>query len=617
MPVVKKQTSSVKKPQPAPPKKPTAPIVKPAQPATPAPKQPVKPAPTGTQVQGGQAGTAKPKPQAAPVPAAKLPLPKAAPVKPAKPQLASGKPTLKPVSLRYEQELMNNSMLKKIDRKMKEPPDLFGAVLRASDSPEKAFDKMFAMWGKDEEMDAKALASFKKHSLGSQFLVFGGNTGLSCPSGWVENPAYPGQCYFHGPAGGYDLVLSPEQAQAYIQSVRSPRDLFMPPAALLNNEWLTNMSDRALAALNYSQVYVEENWSKDFSWVHPYYNRADDPMGGAYNLADGDITLNETRFIPGDFATSALQGFGWISLAFNALQSSREGGAVNTGIGFGLGNQPFAQAWEAAKWYIAYAGQNPGATSPSELPTNVLNYINWGPSLLPFVRRTAESELIVELGDGGFSPMSPFFNGATQSQFWNTMRFVHAGAVQREGLYSYKGHVDYSSSHLPGDLEGRPVYDVSVFSIVATVYSGDIQTAHWITNPAAVDRNKAIWAVERLGEDHPENFRIVEGEGLEEAPLVTAYDVARSPEQLISGEFVAGQDYDFLPYSSEDARLLIETLVVETKTSQDAQHILFETDGYNEQYAPLLLEAYTFSYGQENLDSLLASAVRPEPDRGQ
>jgi hypothetical protein len=161
MPVVKKQTGSVKKPQPISPKKPITPISKPVKAVIPAPKQPVKPAPTGAQVQSGQAGTEKVNSQGISTATTKPPLPKAAPVTPTKPQLASGKPTPKPVSLRYEQELLNNPMLKKIDLKMKEHPDLFGAVLRGSDSLEKAFDKMFAMWGRDEEMDAKALKAFK------------------------------------------------------------------------------------------------------------------------------------------------------------------------------------------------------------------------------------------------------------------------------------------------------------------------------------------------------------------------------------------------------------------------------------------------------------------------
>ena len=174
MPIVKKQTGSVKKPQPAPPKKSTTPpVIKPTPPATPAPKQPVKSSQAGAQAQSGHMGTSKPNPQAALAPTAKVPLPKATPMKPTKPQLTSGKPALTPVSLRYEQELLNNPMLKKIDRKMKEHPDLFGAVLRASDSPEKAFNKMFAMWGKDEELDAKALKFFSKHDRTRTFQTDG------------------------------------------------------------------------------------------------------------------------------------------------------------------------------------------------------------------------------------------------------------------------------------------------------------------------------------------------------------------------------------------------------------------------------------------------------------
>lgn len=57
------------------------------------------------------------------------------------------------------------------------------------------------------------------------------------------------------------------------------RDIFLDPARQLNNPSLTNMSDAALAALTFSQVYVEETWDQvppwdsdpntQFNWVHP------------------------------------------------------------------------------------------------------------------------------------------------------------------------------------------------------------------------------------------------------------------------------------------------------------------------------------------------------------
>jgi len=58
--------------------------------------------------------------------------------------------------------------------------------------------------------------------------------------------------------------MSLEMARAYTQSAGNPRGLFLEPAKLLNNRSLTNMSDEALAALVYAQVFVEEKWFKDY-----------------------------------------------------------------------------------------------------------------------------------------------------------------------------------------------------------------------------------------------------------------------------------------------------------------------------------------------------------------
>ena len=44
------------------------------------------------------------------------------------------------------------------------------------------------------------------------------------------------------------------------------RDLFLDPARQLNNREITNMSAEALAALAFSQAYVEEKWDHTVPW---------------------------------------------------------------------------------------------------------------------------------------------------------------------------------------------------------------------------------------------------------------------------------------------------------------------------------------------------------------
>ena len=67
-----------------------------------------------------------------------------------------------PVSLRDLSEEIDNPMYRAIKRRAKYQPELFNAMLKASSSPEKAFNAMFAKWGHDREMDARALAMWAR-----------------------------------------------------------------------------------------------------------------------------------------------------------------------------------------------------------------------------------------------------------------------------------------------------------------------------------------------------------------------------------------------------------------------------------------------------------------------
>jgi hypothetical protein len=441
-----------------------------------------------------------------------------------------------------------------------------------------------------------------------------------CPQGWEYVNGY---CLYVSPVYLQErLSLTPEQARIYLDSLQDDqrlRNLFLTPASLLNDVSLTNMSDEALAALVFSQVFAEENWFKDFNWIYPYYNRGDDPTTAPYNALDGTnlfnglqfSNLNENRSVPGGYSRNAYEGFGWTGLLGNLIRYLQEGATITSGIGFGLGNQPFRQAYEAGYWYLDYANNNPQAIVPRDLPSTALRFLRLSNPIIPFIRRSNESELLVELGDSGFSPLDTgFFNDAATSQFWNTMRFVWAGAAQREGQVLPTGDYNYFelinfSADTPYGHPGRPIQDVSAFSLFTTVFSGSVTVAPSISEFS--DRNKAIWNIERLGQFHPENSRIVGEMGLQASPLTTAYDIAASPEDLEA--LRGGIDYDFLPYSREDAVRLVENIVAEAATdpNSDSYHILFRTSGYEWQHGTLLLEAYSFYQGQEELDKLLAS----------
>jgi hypothetical protein len=85
---------------------------------------------------------------------------------PSKPTAKSGwnsRPT--PIDVQPRLDEMNNPMLGDIKRRFKEQPDIMKGALRSSKSPEEAFNKVFAEWGRDPEMEADALASLERIGL--------------------------------------------------------------------------------------------------------------------------------------------------------------------------------------------------------------------------------------------------------------------------------------------------------------------------------------------------------------------------------------------------------------------------------------------------------------------
>jgi hypothetical protein len=106
-----------------------------------------------------------------------------------------------------------------------------------------------------------------------------------------------------------------------------------------------------------------------------------------------------------------------------------------------------------------------------------------------------------------------------------------------------------------------------------------------------------------------------------DSPLVTAYDAALSQtstreeavDLLESGQLRAGEDFDYLPYNADEAKQLVDQLIAQASLpgTSRADETLRMSDNPDEQYkfAPTLLDAYAFYYGQEALDQALSQIV--------
>jgi hypothetical protein len=501
---------------------------------------------------------------------------------------------------------------------------LVNMALRVFPNPEDAFRFLLA---RDNELTRSDYIRL----LGSQ---------NQCPIGWQ---AYgDGRCVFVGEgvqidpsrsildqdiAGDFfDAILTPEQIQIYLNWRGNAQDLFLDPALALNNPALTNMSDQALAAMVFSQVFVEEKWHKGLGWIHPFYNRGDDPSPAANQpLFPGLLgqlfgTVNDKRY--GASLAPGYAASGDISSAMIALIPFNDENLPQLqGRGYGLGNQPYTMTEDSAFWYLNYIARN-NATPIAHLPTRF--YVDLAQYDNPDVARAT---LIAELGDYGLSPFDTaaladliigdvnFDFVGEASQFWNVMRFVYVAAGLREGTSNPSGNLDYlTRTNLDPIMEpGRPIHEVSAFSMMSAAYSGSLDFATFIDSDSSSTRNerdKAIRNVERLGILHPENAAIVGRNGLAIDPLTTAYDIPgiETAEELAiavqSGQIAPGEHYDFLPYSRAEAELLMQSLIADARVGNDAYHMLVQTAGYEFQYAPLLRDAYAFYFGEDELAAI-------------
>ncbi|MBC7871242.1 MAG: hypothetical protein H7Y09_10425, partial [Chitinophagaceae bacterium] len=162
--------------------------------------------------------------------------------------------------------------------------------------------------------------------------------------------------------------------------------------------------------------------------------------------------------------------------------------------------------------------------------------------------------------------------------FWNVMRYLHAGARQREGGAS-ADHPENGQPHLfalqyqtrtPLPV-GRDQRNISAFALLTTVYSDSLllDFTNWnmsaqtlIVTPTdenrvdgihrlVSERNKAILVIEQMGNEnaYPNATHVAGSRGLGFA-LTPQYD---------------DRTGDFLPYTGEEVNALVMALVTEAR----------------------------------------------------
>lgn len=391
-----------------------------------------------------------------------------------------------------------------------------------------------------------------------------------------------------------------------ITSVLARRDLFLDAARQLNDPLLTNMSPHALAALAFAQAYVEEKWDQQppwegdasnhvFNWVHPTVLEPSDPQAFIY----GD-TIEKLRvefwwatYFSYPLTIVHQSGLGKGSDFIETLRGMAppESNAPRlAGYAYPIGNQLYLQTAETAYWYAAYREYGRiryGSSAPSVVLDTRIAF----PLPLTEGEIVAQDAVGIEVYPNLSMPSglwalhtAPFARALrvelTQPEtaaFWNTMRFVWAGARQREGGGTPESPQDGQPSLFAlrydmrsEDPNGRPTTEVSAFSLLTTVYSDSIllDFINWDASRNALivpptdtnrpdgihrmvsERNKAIFVIEHLGDESTfaNATHVSSSRGLGFS-LVTAY---QDP-----------QTGDFLPYSVEEVRYLALALVTE------------------------------------------------------
>ena len=386
-------------------------------------------------------------------------------------------------------------------------------------------------------------------------------------------------------------LLRPQAEVAFTNLAR--RDLFLDPARQLNNSAITNMSTEALAALVFSQAFVEEKWDHTVPW--------DGEGNDVFNWVQPEllITPKWEDYINGDFLFRERVRYWFATHKPELLQQRGEGNDIEAalyhmrapipnaprlaGYSYPIGNQLYLQTAETLLWYGEYlkvAEERYGFAAGTELDTvitvpqdsaTILSQpppVDWQfdeyPGLWGLLHAPFAHELRRELSH------------PETAAFWNVMRFVHAGARQREGGGSQERPGDNQPaimalrySERSASPQGRSLQDISAFALLTTVYSDSIllDFTNWNASDETLivypldesrsdgvhrrisERNKAIRVVEQIGDEnlyhHATHVAGSLGLGFQ---LSTQYDQP---------------DGDYLPYTAEEAFFLTRALTEE------------------------------------------------------
>lgn len=371
------------------------------------------------------------------------------------------------------------------------------------------------------------------------------------------------------------------------------RDLFLDPARQLNNPAITNMSAEALAALVFSQTYVEEKWDHTVPW--------DGEGNAVFNWIQPELLKSPAwdDYINGDFLYRERVRYWFATYKPELLIQHGEGSDIEAalyhirapipnvprlaGYSYPIGNQLYLQTAETLLWYgdyLAVAEERYGFTPLADVDTAVAIpqssekvlalsppedwYFSEYPGLYGLLHAPFADELRRELSH------------PETAAFWNVMRFLHAGARQREG----GGSTDRPGDNQPAIMalrysersaspQGRSRQDISAFALMTTVYSDSIllDFTNWNASDETLivypldesrsdgvhrlisERNKAIRVIEQIGDEnryhHAAHVAGSLGLGFQ---LNTQYD------------HPAG---DYLPYTAEEAFFLISALIEE------------------------------------------------------
>lgn len=413
------------------------------------------------------------------------------------------------------------------------------------------------------------------------------------------------------------------------------RDLFLDPARQLNNSSLTNMSDEALAALTFSQVYVEETWDQEppwdgdtntqFNWVHPDLLQTPSIIQFAF----GDFIYQErVGYHYATYWSSALKMFNYLGIGNGTdeqliLEQLDYQAPRLAGYAYPLGNQLYLGTAETVYWFTDYLEIGNGRYSGVETQvwdthiefqfrtrdlreTNSANsdsIVLWKVLNAPFAR-----QLRIEL------------TYPETASFWNTMRYIHAAARQREGgaseTYPENGQPPLIALRYDERTEmphGRLTSDISAFAILTTVYSDSIllDFTNWntqqntlVVTPTDInrsdslhrmvsERNKAILVIEHMGDENV-------------YPNATHITGSRGLGFHLNNQYDFPETGDFLPYTLEESYALVMALTIEARDYQlEASRITLCN-------SPLLrrgYEAYTITTNSDATWSEIASGL--------